>query len=101
MQQLDYRFSTPNVMAIFRWGRSNWGEDRDFRPISCFGIDDCCSVECRQQFRPWTKRHASVNSVYDNKRRRRSYQSTRIRRRQRNLIVRSGKSEAKRLRLRY
>ena len=66
-------------MAIFRRGRRNWGKNRDFRPIglSRFGIDDCCSVECRQQFRPrrrpfiaqthTTKRHASVNLVYDSK----------------------------------
>jgi len=39
-------FSVPNVTAIIRRGPSNY---RDFRPISCFGIDDCWSVSSALQ----------------------------------------------------
>ena len=79
-------FSIPNAMTIFRRGRPNCGKNRDFRPISGFGIDHYCTVECRQHCdggvcystlvaafargRWTTQRHASVNLVYDRKTRR-------------------------------
>ena len=49
-------FTTPNPAAVFRRGplTCNWGINCDFRPMSGFGINECCSVECRQQFRPWS-----------------------------------------------
>ena len=65
-----------------RWMETRQDKYRDFRAISGIGIDDCSSVECCQQFRRRsnlqhqatasvitqtvaTKRHASVNPVYD------------------------------------
>jgi len=71
-------FSIQNVMAIFRQG-----QNRNFRPISGFGIDDWLSVI--SSFDRAVKfiaehadddRHASVNLVYDSKRRRRFQHST-------------------------
>ena len=87
----------------------NRGKSRDF--VSCFWIDDWNIGS--STFRPlseviaasgglrlsWqsvtTKRHTSVNLVYDSKPRRRLYQSTGTSKRtEQNLIVRIGKSEA-------
>ena len=39
---------SPNLVAIFRRGPPDWDKNRDFRPLSCFGIDDWWSVECFQ-----------------------------------------------------
>jgi len=53
-------------MVMFWRGLSNGGKiDRDFRPICGFYVDDCSSVECRQQFRQWNNlQHQAAAPVY-------------------------------------
>ena len=43
-----YSFTIPNFMAIFRRGSLNRCKNRDFWPMSGFGIDHCCT-----NFHPW------------------------------------------------
>jgi len=71
-------YSYPHQIAIFRREPPNWCKNRDFRPISGFGIDDWSSVinsfDRRVKFivaDADDNRHASVNVVYDSKARRR------------------------------
>jgi len=90
-------------MAIFRRGPSNWGKNHDFQLTSGFGIDHCWSVV--NSFDHVVKfitadaddsHHASVDLVYDSKGST-SFLSVdgRQKRTTRNLIVCTGKSEAK------
>jgi len=92
------------VLLLQARGPHNWGKNRGFRPVSGRGIDDCWSVECSQQFRPWI-------TVYHSRRRSPRitqpclwhqrfdvvYISRRVSRREQNriiIIVRIGKSKA-------
>ena len=42
--------SIPNVIAILRREHPNLGKNREFQPLSGFGIDHCSTVACRQHF---------------------------------------------------
>jgi len=53
-------FSVPNVMAIFRREPFNRGKNRDFLPISGFGIDD---AGASSTFRLWSKVIAQCGSI--------------------------------------
>jgi len=47
-------------MAIFRRGLNNWGKDRHFGPLSCFGIDDWCRRHFDREAKLWHQASAYV-----------------------------------------
>jgi len=89
-------------MAIFRRGPHNWGKNRDFPPISGFGIDHCWIVACRQHFDGGAQVIARMRrpSPAINKRRRATHQriltesfDVMPKTKEQHLIIRMGKSE--------
>ena len=61
--QLPSQSRQPIHQTLWQYSDVDWDKNRDFRPLSCFGIDDWWSVECL----PWSLLiTASVDFVYIN-----------------------------------